>query len=111
MRACLCPCSARSRHAVPVAQVLLPWNAFITASDYFGRVFLTVTTCVRMRAAACCSGSRCGRFENYFSVAYLGSNCIGAPSLNHARKSNRKAVAKTTCAQGSPSSYARRLSS
>ncbi len=25
-------------------QVLLPWNAFITASDYFGRVFTTVTT-------------------------------------------------------------------
>jgi hypothetical protein len=24
--------------------VLLPWNAFITASDYFGRVFSTITT-------------------------------------------------------------------
>jgi hypothetical protein len=30
------------------AQVLLPWNAFITASDYFGRVFMTVTTCARV---------------------------------------------------------------
>ncbi len=24
--------------------VLLPWNAFITASDYFGRVFTTIDT-------------------------------------------------------------------
>lgn len=36
------------------------------------------------RAASAASSCRC-RFENYFSVAYLGSNCIGKRSLRCCR--------------------------
>ncbi len=100
-----CCAALRTRSSAHRAQVLLPWNAFITASDYFGRVFSTVTTCAGrvLRPLRLDFNIVCRRFENYFSVAYLGSNCIGLRP-----RALADASARSAGAQGWPSSSARR---